>query len=146
MSATKKRHDTLRAIVRGSPLYLQIAEFAQIEAELEELSNCNRIGPERRKRLLQVLHSTRALDSTLGKLISHYGQVPETSLGPRLSQLKNLPSGQRGHLSHATIDAFRRAICSKRNKFVHTANAYPTSSNEVDGLVGDIQSVLTALL
>jgi hypothetical protein len=146
MSASQKRHDTLRAIIRGSLLYQQAPEFAQIDAELQELSNCRRVNPDRRKRLLQVIHSTRALDSALGTLLTLHGHIPADSLGPRMNQLKNLPAAQRGHLSQATIDTLRKAICRKRNRFVHNANAYPTSTMEVDSLVADIHTCFSALM
>lgn len=146
MTAPSKRHATVRAIVNGSSLYNKSAEFAQVDAELEEVSKVGRVQPERRKRLLQGLHSTRALDTCTGIVLSLHGVSPDRSLGPRLTQLKNLPAAARGHLSHATIDTLRKSICSKRNDYVHKANMYPKSSQEVDSLVADVETFLSAIM
>lgn len=146
MSASGKRHETLRAIVRGSSQYLLAPEFERVDAELLELTRCARIQPERRKRLLQAIHATRALDTSLGVLLNLHGVAPEQSLGPRMTQMANLPANLRGHLPQSVVLSFRASICNKRNKCVHNADHYPTSAHEVDALVSDIETCLSAFM
>lgn len=146
MSASGKRHETLRAIVRGSSSFLLAPEFSKVDTELLELTRCSRIQPEKRKRLLQAIHATRALDTSLGALLTLHGVAPEHSLGPRMSQMANLPTHLRGHLPQSLVIGFRKSICDKRNKCVHNADHYPASSQEIDVLVSDIQTCLSAFM
>jgi hypothetical protein len=121
--------------------------LAQVEHELVELEHCDRVMPEKRKRLLQVLHATRALDTTLGEVLVQNGiSSPPMSLGPRLRQLAHIPSGTRGHLSQSAIQGYVAAISTGRNKYAHRANAFPSSTLEVDRIVSEVGACLADIL
>jgi hypothetical protein len=146
MSARRSRHLAIQALVRGSSLFTTNPELSQVDAELEELGRCNALQPVKRQRLLQVIHSTRALDTSLLVVLRHHGKDPKYSIGKMLHQLPSLPSGAVGHLTHNAVVGFVGGICGLRNRYAHKAGAFPTSTLEVDGLVARIHSCILAIL
>lgn len=146
MSSRKSRHSLMQAIVRGSLSYGSIPEYNHIDAELEELGRCSRVAPVGRQRLLQVLHATRALDTCLSAILRANNVTPKPGIGGRLHQLKNLPKGVRGYLDHSAASGFTSSIAHKRNRYAHTAAAFPSSTHEVDSIVAEVHSCLSKIL
>jgi len=60
MTTPRKRASTLELVVGATAF-----QSHPVENELKEAENTNHIHPPQRRRLLQVLHSTRALNSAL---------------------------------------------------------------------------------
>lgn len=136
----------MQALVRGSCHYGAHVEFNHIDDELSELGKCSSLQPLRRQRLLQIIHSTRALDTCLSTILRSSGVAPAHGIGKMLHQLKALPPHVRGYLDHATATSFSSAIAHKRNVYAHRAGSFPTSSQEVDQLVSDVHACLTIIL
>lgn len=146
MSARKSRHLLMQALVRSSALYGAHPQPADIDAELEELGRCSRLQPVRRQRLLQVIHASRAIDTCLSTILVANGKTNPTGIGGKLHKLKSLPPTTRGYLNHATASAFEISIARKRNRYAHSAGAFPNSTQEVDSFVAEVHACLAMVV
>lgn len=146
MGGKKDRHLTMKALISGSTYYGRAADLNHVDTELTELGRCNRLQPVKRQRLLQILHATRALDTCLHAILSINGKIPQHSIGPMLHQLKALPPHVRGYLDDSTVRAFVASISRKRNLYVHRAASFPSSTQEVERVLSEIDACLTRIL
>ncbi|HVJ78103.1 MAG TPA: hypothetical protein VM620_09730 [Hyphomicrobium sp.] len=146
MSVRKSRHQAMLALLVGSATYGARREIAQIALELSELGRCSRLQPLNRQRLLQVIHASRAIDTCLSTILAANGINPKSGIGGKLYQLNGIPRGRRGHLPTQQAKNFEVAIAHKRNRYTHSAGAFPTSAHEVDTFVSDVQACLTMVL
>jgi len=146
MSARKARYQLMQALVRGSASFGVDPDLGQVDFELAELGKCVRLQPLNRQRLLQVIHASRALDTCLGSILRGSGIVPKHGIGKMLRQLMTLSPSVRGHLGNANVAAFISTIANKRNRYMHRAGSFPSSTQEVDKLVAEIHSCMSMVL
>lgn len=142
MSAARNRYATLRAIVASSP----VPNMHSVDREFLELEQLNRVGPSRRRFLLQTLHSTRAFDTALNRILVYHGLMPEVAIGKMLRQLNRLAPSSPYRLPDQFYHQWRQSIGNVRNRFMHEADAYPSNQREVDALVGEIHGCLLVVL
>ena len=135
-----KRVQLLRAIVAGAKARTAGTGFVHVDLELQEIVGVKRTSPERRRMLLEVLHSTRALDTALKEVLRSHGVTPQHSLGPILGQLTLLPVGAPGYLTPANRARFHQTVRVARNNLAHNANAFPRSSRETQGILSEIEA------
>lgn len=86
-SSRQKRVETLKALVAGSILATNTANLAAIQSEFDETVKVEKVPTLNRRRLLQVLHSTRALDTTLATFVIVKGCFVPTPRSPRPTSL-----------------------------------------------------------
>jgi hypothetical protein len=146
MSGRSSRHKLMQAIVRASSHYGTDPAFNHVESELGELGKCSRLQPLNRQRLLQVIHASRALDTCLSTILTLNGKTPKTGIGGMLSQLQSLPTSAPGHIPPSAAAAFRPKIAHKRNRYAHTAGAFPSSTTEADAFVAEVHACLSMVL
>lgn len=136
----RKRIDTLRLLVKGNRLIAGSTRSQAIEAEFKRLETV-----QRRRNvdgwLLSVLHTTRALDTTLSVLIAEkHWPIVKFGLGAYLVELdKRQILTSREQLSYQT------RIVKKRNKYMHEAGAIPHGL-ESDRILTDMQECLEQVL
>jgi hypothetical protein len=96
--------------------------------------------------LLQVLHSTRALDSTLAVFTSYYAiSVPRPSLGGYLRELTRHHVPGLGLLRESDRAQYKRTIVDKRNLYMHEAGTFP-SRGEISFLLSEMHACLARVL
>ena len=143
MSVKKKRTELLAALVGGS-VVANDHSYAMILGELNEVYRVHSVEPPRRRYLLQVLHSTRALDSTLKAFVNYHGcPVNGNSLRPYLDALANHKLGHLGNLPEKSRKRFVEAIVYKRNRYMHEAGATPTTEQEISIIISEMESCLS---
>lgn len=147
MSATKKRINAIRALLRSS-IVAQSPEYRAIDAEFLDVVNVSKLRPENRRRLLQVLHSTRALDTTLKEYLrqSRINISDQKSLGAYLRLLSNpnrsLPPTL---LPDRLKDRYQDLIVDERNRLMHKAGEFPGSEADVQKLLIEMNDCLTTV-
>lgn len=147
MSTNKKRIKAIQALVAGSVVASAPILCSAIQNELSEVYRVDRVKPLQRRRLLQVLHSTRALDSFLGQFTDHHGcRGNSGSLGQYLQQLTNHRVRGIRQLNQAKRTHFQRNIVDKRNKYMHEAGAFPTNDGEIIRLLAEMQNCLVEIV
>lgn len=145
-----KRIDTITALViakgfPGNTTSTICDEFSSVKS-VESHPALNR------RWLLQVLHSTRALDSCLKATTILGGCLPaqtnRRSLGGYLHALKNGPVNPplTNTLPAASLTAYQGAIVGVRNKYMHEAGAYPATETEVGTLLSCMESCVVEVL
>ena len=135
----------MRAIVAGTA-WLPVDDRAAINREFNEIVGVERVHPLERRRLLQVLHASRAFNSFLLETVRL--QKPATTLhaiGQLLDEMAKLPSGSRGHLNPKDCDRYKRKIRDPRNRVMHSARALPNPI-EVYGLLGEVATCVSDVL
>ncbi len=148
MSTLNKRVQLMKALVLSSPAFGPSRLATLICEEFEEVAKASRLSPEGRRFLLQVLHSTRALDTSLKTFVSYYGITCTTpSLGGYLRALETASSTHRlQDLSPAQRLYYQRQIVGPRNRYMHEAGAAPASHHELLALLSEMQACLSEVL
>ena len=143
MSVKKKRIDTLAALVGGSVVATDNS-YAMILGELNEVYRVHSVEPPRRRYLLQVLHGTRALDSTLKAFVAHHGcPTSGNALGRYLGALVNHNLSHLGNLPERSRQRFLRSIVDKRNRYMHEAGTMPATEQEISIIISEMESCLS---
>ncbi len=117
--------------------------------ELDEVVRVNHIMPLPRRCLMQVLYSTRSLDSALRAFLRVRGiHIPDNqrSLGGYLRKLRNPGIAGAGTLSQLEYIHYRNQITNRRNKYMHEAGTNPTGIHEVSTLLNDMHACLARCL
>lgn len=140
MTAIRSRVTALQAIVAGSPLPLNDART--VIREFQEVLDADRVRRVPRRLLLQVLHSTRALDTGLSALLTAGGVIPSTSLGRMLRQLES-PGLHGNQLPAGTAAYYQACIVNSRNRYMHEAGTFPSVAMEILTLLSDMDACLT---
>jgi hypothetical protein len=139
MSGHRARISALTAIVAGNPLPPH--QSGVVQRELGEVYAVRTVRNTARRLLLQVLHSTRALDTGLTALITVAGGPQPHSLGNALLYLER--TGIHGnHLPAALRRRYQTNIVDSRNKYMHEAGVFPVVDLEVALLLSEMQACL----
>ena len=148
MSSHLRRIKTLQALIAGSVAVPAKPQYSMIQDEYAQVVGAKNVSGRNRRRLLQIVHSTRALDTCLQVFTAFYGCSPQQpSLGGYLRQLGGHGSTTlKGALSTAHRSRFQKTIVDVRNRFMHEAGAYPQSDQEVGALLSEMQSCLVEVL
>jgi hypothetical protein len=146
MSVHKRRVATLKAIVAGS-IVASSPDSALINEEFDGVYEAQRLPNLRRRRLLQVLHSTRALDTFLATFLNTHGISSKSSLGGYLTALsKHSSATLSSQLSVHERDLFQTQIVSLRNTYMHKAGSFPKHDHEVLTLLSDMEACLARVI
>lgn len=121
-----------------------LPNYTVIYNEFEEIARSVLIFRTGRRQLLQILHSTRALDTSLRELMVYHG-IPtrrRNSLGQYLRAFGNHTVVGVGRLPDIQRRHYQVAIVDQRNKYMHQAGAFPQSDAEIRSLLSEMQSCL----
>jgi hypothetical protein len=146
MSRRQKKSDTLAIVLSKATVPISQVMRNAIEAELRERVGAARVSPERRMHLLQVFHSCRALESAMKEIVRTYINNPANSIGDLLQQLSRIPQGNAGHIDVSSYNYFMRTVRNHRNRYMHEANAFPTTSNQANQILSDIEACFVAIV
>ncbi|TCC99983.1 hypothetical protein [Pedobacter psychroterrae] len=146
MSHQKHKINTILTILSNNPT-LTTGRYPDIVEELKEALRVDRLNPTRRKNLMKVLHSMRALDSTLRAFLDYHGlRSDQHSIGDYIKRLYSHQGGALvGRLSAAEKETYLRNIADKRNKYLHSANRYPTGEMEVNDLIAEAHALIARM-
>lgn len=145
MSSRSREAATLRAIVRGSSRFDAVQHRDAVADELTEFINCARIQPLHWRRLLQFLHTSRALETALMSVCQERGlpAIPKPSMKAYLNQLANcVPAA----LPQALKDICATRVSDIRNRLAHGAGAYPAGDLQLNSGFDAARTCLALLL
>lgn len=155
MSVNLKRVRTLQAIVAGIRCIATDPKHQTIQDEFGEVYRVGKVRHTDRRRLLEVLHSTRALDTALSSFVRFHGCLPRprggrpssppNTLGGYLIALEEHSITGLGALTPAQTRHFQTVIVDRRNVYVHEAGAVPMGDPEVHVLLSEMDSCLMAV-
>lgn len=118
-----------------------------IQREVLELYRVRRVWPNTRRRLLQILHGTRALDTTLRTVLVYHGCLGTAkSLGQYLVKLETHSATTIAQLSSPERKRFQSSIVKRRNRYMHESGAFPANDTEIDTLLSEMQACLHTVL
>jgi len=148
MSGHKARVRTIQALLAGSPCIAASLSFTAIQGEFQEVYAVRKIRQDARRRLLEVLHSARALDTTLKTFVGHHGcsspgKKPPSAMGSYLFALRDHSVPGVGTITEANRHHFQNAIVQKRNHFLHEAGTTPATDHEINILLSDIHTCIS---
>lgn len=143
MPTQKDRINTIIAIVNSSPS-LTNANVNKLKTEFKQVTDVDAITPPKRKHILKILHSTRALDSTLKAILDYYSiRGSNHSIGQYLYQFAGHRHPTLGKISASERDKYIREISKVRNNHLHNADSYPRNDSEVFQLISEMQALIT---
>lgn len=146
MNNLKRRVATMQSLLASS-VVSGTTSYPKIRVELTEAENVQTVSKEKRRHLLQILHLTRALDSTLAEFTDYYdckGQKP--TLGAYLRNLTNHCSPLINKLPEASRKRYQKAIVDKRNNYMHNAGEFPANSHEITVLLQEMSTCMAEVL
>lgn len=136
----EKRVKTLRILIGTHRSLAGSPKLNNIVGELNRIAPTARL-PQGNGALLAVLHTTRALDTTLSEVIAAKGWKPRVpALGDYLTTLKI-----HRCLSEGEKDLYQKGIVRKRNKYMHEAGAMPNKL-EADKILNEMHTCLSTVL
>jgi hypothetical protein len=93
MSLHKRRIQAIQAIVASTPAIALEPKHWIIQGEFNEVHRVRKVPQAARRRLLEVLHSSRALDTALSVFVAHHKcSNKRPTLGSYLVSLMRTPS------------------------------------------------------
>lgn len=139
----------MQAILAGTCIGLSPAGVV-VNAEFDAVHQAGRIRNPNRRRILEILHSARGLDSSLKSYVQHHGcQEPgkpaPTGMGGYLHALQKHTVAGLGKLTGMQRTHFQTSIVNKRNTFLHAAGTFPATDVEVDTLLSEIHTCLATV-
>jgi hypothetical protein len=134
MSSLTRQAATLRALIQGSTKFSGVAQRSAVIDELTEVINCAKVQPTRRRRLLQFLHTARALESTARDacLTRGLGLPQKPGMTAYLNRLANSTPPT---IPQALRNQCETRVANIRNPLAHAANAYPLQQQLDAGFV-----------
>jgi hypothetical protein len=137
----KRRIETLQVVVSSHSGLTNSLKLTQITGEFARILAAARV-PKHNGWLLTVLHTTRALDTTLSELIKHKGwSTNDThSLGAYLKVLRT-----HNVLTNAERNQYQGEVADKRNKYMHEAGAMPQQL-EASTILNEMHACLSLVL
>ncbi len=143
MATQQDRINTIIAIINSTPS-LTTPNINKLKTKFRQVIDVERITPQRRKNILKILHSTRALDSTLKAILDHHRiRNGKHSIGQYIVQFTNHRSAALGNISVSERAKYQREIADIRNTHLHNADSYPRNDREVYQLISEMQSLIT---
>jgi hypothetical protein len=125
------------------------ADSARIAAEFQELQNVSKVTPDPRRRILEILHATRALDSTMDEIFTAIGEpIPtkEKALGKYLNKLNSHtvvgPNKFATRLDEPSKLRYKTFVADVRNQMMHRAGEYPVSEKALEGFLAVVNEWL----
>src|SRR5689334_13912003 len=110
----------MKALVQASAeLSANAAICSTVCAEFDEAVRVSAIPAEGRRRLLQILHSTRALDTALKAFVHHHAIPAKASLGGYLNALTGHRVAGVRRLPPPRQTQYQQRIVDPRNKYMH---------------------------
>jgi hypothetical protein len=148
MSTLSRRLATMKALVHScSAISTHPGAYSTICSEFDDTAKARDSSPEARRLLLQVLHSTRALDTALKVFVRfHSITVRKPSLGGYLHALTTHSLAHLRQLPQTRRDDFQNTIVRPRNKYLHEAGTNPSNHHEILSLLSEMQVCLIEVL
>jgi hypothetical protein len=152
MNDERSRISALNALIAGSPELAGAAIHPKIIDEFNEVVLVSGLKPRKRYRLLQILHSTRALDSALAAFLDYHGcRRNAKSLGAYLKRLTDLTTNRPGltipnSLPLQAKDRYQTNIVDNRNRYMHGSGEYPVDDAEITNLLAEMHDCLVTIL
>lgn len=142
MPTEKDRIQTIVAIINGHPS-LTAANINKLKAEFHEVISVHEVSKIRRRHILKILHSTRALDSTLKAILDHHRiRGGAHSLGQYLFQFRNHNSAGVSKLTNSERAKYQDSIVKVRNEHLHNADSYPKNDRKVLELIAEMHALM----
>jgi hypothetical protein len=136
----EKRVKTLQVLVGSHRSLRGSSKLSNIVGELNRITASDKL-PQGNGALLAVLHTTRALDTTLSEIVAFKGWKPRVpALGDYLTEFK-----KHKCLSDDEKDLYQKSIVKKRNKYMHEAGAMP-SKLEADKILSEMHACMSIVL
>jgi len=146
----KARVRTLQALVMGTPCLAAHSKLHSIQDEFNEVYAVRKVRRATRRRILEVLHSTRALDTTLATFVGHHGcrspgKPAPVNLGRYLYALRDHTVAGLGRLAETQRHHFDSNIVKLRNRYMHEAGTFPAIDADVQVLLSEMDTCLTVV-
>lgn len=142
-----KRVATLKAIA-VSRSFLGNAQ-QRVMDEFDQVTSVERTPQVPRRHLLQIFHSSRALETVLKEFTRSCSCLPppnRQSLGAYLRALATDPASTASALPVGSRVRYQNAIVANRNRYMHEAGAFPVSEAEIGNLLAEMESCISEVL
>lgn len=143
--ARRDRARTIEAIIYGSP-HFQISH-GPMRDEIGHYRSASNIRNRSTRRLYQVFHLARAVDSTVSTAALIKSNKRAKGLGHGLNVLWEAATGQAvTHGDPYSLYGQHKQLIDARNKYAHQAGAFPADDEEVKRFLGRCEACISGVL
>ncbi|RVJ45853.1 hypothetical protein CN176_03450 [Sinorhizobium medicae] len=146
MKNVEKRIRTLQLLVGSSTAIQDATKKAAVLDELDEIRRGIGIQPLRRRRLLNILHLARSLETSLRAVVdANTITLPKDkrNMGGYLNALAQTSPPM---LTHGIKEDCIKRVTNLRNKIAHGAGNYPANDQLLDAAMQSAHSCLAMIL
>lgn len=138
----KNRSKTIEAIMAGSRVATAGPVKQRLDDEWRALAESARLARPRRE-LLQVIHTSRLLDSFMASFLAHHAILysPPPGMGNYLKALRDHSRPAVGKLPEHRRLHHQNHVVRVRNVFMHQAGVFPTQK-QADELLSSMHVCL----
>lgn len=142
----KKEIETLIGLMQISVIG-ECNDWDKIKQELKQVLLDDRIPYSNKRNLLQIVHTTRALDTSLRNFLDFY-EITENAnaLGKYLLRLRNHNSDEIEKITEPERLHYRKNIADIRNKYLHSAGKVVTNASEVNNLATEMRRLMVRIV
>ncbi len=117
--------------------------FSKIKSELNEVISDHKLKKQGKKNLLKIVHTTRALDTSLKVFLTHHSILDNAhSLGQYLYRLRDHNNNDVGTITENQRRLYQTEIVDLRNDYMHNARKIATDESEVNNLISNMHILL----
>lgn len=143
MSTQQNRINTIIALINSHSAF-GTNVMNKLKREFGQAIAVDIVSPPQRRNLLKILHSTRALDTSLKTFLDHYNiRNGKHSIGQFLIQLETHTNAGIGNLTSSEKSKYQRTIANVRNDHLHNADSYPRNDSAVYQVISEMQALIT---
>lgn len=140
----KKRIKTIQILVSSSVPMSR--DKIDINEDLQKVIKINNIRPLKRRHILAIFFSSRAIDTALKCFLDYHSiRGRHYSIGKYIDKLCNNNNSNIQKMGTNEKYYYKRRIADVRNRFLHKANTYPSGHHEVNTLIAEIESLLSRM-
>lgn len=147
----RNRIATIRTLLAGSLVgQLAAPEYTDVLGELNEVLRVGGVKEAKRRRLLEVFHLSRSVDTSLRAFLDAHGWPVALlhGIGDYLLELQRQAHHHPGigRLPAPSRQRYQQSIADVRNRYLHTANSYPPADIHSQTLVAEIQACIAEVV
>ena len=145
MSTNLSRVTALKALVAGS-VVANSQKYPDILFAFDQINRAQKVRRRDCKRLLQVVHANRALDTTLKESNNAYRVTGGFSMSQYLKDLVNHNKSNIRKLPKQLQEHYELSIVRLRNRLMHESGVVPQKDSDMLNLLSEMHSCLQTVV
>lgn len=146
----RRRARAIKALLGSIPILAVDPRLQACQQEFDEIHLVHKVRSDLRRRLLEVFHAARAIDSTLAIFVTGHGCRDRkgravSNLGGYLVALREHSVPTLRRITGPQKRRFKKRITDPRNRYIHIAGSRPSTDQEVVEFVAEVAACVAVV-